>query len=29
VVGVLTESQWHAWAKQPHIPFSLEVDANE
>ena len=29
VAGVLTESQWHAWAKQPHIPLSLEVDANE
>ena len=29
IAGVLTQSQWQAWSKQPHIPLQAEADNNE
>ena len=29
VAGVLTQTQWQTWAKQPHVPLAVESDGNE
>ena len=29
IAGVLTQSQWQTWSKQPHIPLAVEADSNE
>ena len=29
IAGVLTQSQWQTWSKQPHTPLVVEADVNE
>lgn len=29
IAGVLTQSQWKVWSKQPHIPLAIDADVNE